>query len=254
MARVSFDQGPRLPRLGAFGIASRCSMLEARCTLWQGTRLRRRCREAENERRKQEEAAEESRRIQRDRLGASERGATVLSVFFFIFLSSFSLSLSVAFLPESLLTDVPDPAGDKDSRHGCCESGEEKGRRRGRDGKKEQESGRRISEERFNCFHCWKKKKKKKTERASKNVSPTRAALWLASSLASLPPRRRVFLCRPTPHEAKQQRQKNKMASNAAIEGVAGAAAGMVALVATYPLMTVSFFFFLPCASDAGGC
>ena len=31
-----------------------------------------------------------------------------------------------------------------------------------------------------------------------------------------------------------------KMASNAAIEGVAGAAAGMVALVATYPLMTVS--------------
>ena len=29
------------------------------------------------------------------------------------------------------------------------------------------------------------------------------------------------------------------MASNAAIEGVAGAAAGMVALVATYPLMTV---------------
>lgn len=34
------------------------------------------------------------------------------------------------------------------------------------------------------------------------------------------------------------------MASNAAIEGVAGAAAGMVALVATYPLMTVTYLPF----------
>jgi len=35
------------------------------------------------------------------------------------------------------------------------------------------------------------------------------------------------------------------MASNAAIEGVAGAAAGMVALVATYPLMTVRWSRYL---------
>jgi hypothetical protein len=46
------------------------------------------------------------------------------------------------------------------------------------------------------------------------------------------------------------------MASNAAIEGVAGAAAGMVALVATYPLMTVRcsrYLLISTCDSETRG-
>lgn len=51
---------------------------------------------------------------------------------------------------------------------------------------------------------------------------------------------------RHLPNEKKQLLRAQIMASNAAIEGVAGAAAGMVALVATYPLMTVRLRFSLP--------
>ena len=77
----------------------------------------------------------ERRNKERDRLGASEREQR--RRFCLFRLSLFFLSLSLCFSPESLLTDVPDPAGDKDARHGWRELGERKAEE-GRNGNAEE--------------------------------------------------------------------------------------------------------------------
>ena len=87
---------------------NRFSMLGG--TLWHGRRSHRPFREAEEER-------EERKRDGRGTKRKIDWARAYLSVSSF---SSFSLCPCVL-PPESSLTDVPDPAGDKDARHGWLE-------------------------------------------------------------------------------------------------------------------------------------
>jgi len=123
---------------------------------------------------------------------------------------------------------------------GRAREGQERSRRieEEREAKKKKKAGDGDSEQSISLF-------REKRKRHQKRPSPTRArVLPLPTPLHPSSPRQPVPHRSPTPLGSEETAPPStfQMASNAAIEGVAGAAAGMVALVATYPLMTVRSF------------